>query len=319
MRRAAFVLGLFVATQMGGSAQVALPPLPIIGGGGSQPPARFYADSSFWNTSIPSGAAVDANSAAMIRDAVLAYRPSANFANSDTWGMPIVFARAGDKTYSIGCTKYDCGTQVSFRIPAGAKPNRGSDLHLVVIDGDRELDMFGARYDAVLDRWTASSRYITDAYGWGAVCSQGQRCNGAVASGFAAFGGIPRPEDFGATVMRHALTITTPFTRSGYIACPGTHTDGRNSSSSALPLGARLQLDRSFNVDAQSWPAWKKTIARTLQVYGAYVSDTGGSLAIRGEADLNRQGAWQAINVPEGAGLTDLPWERMRVLRLTRC
>jgi hypothetical protein len=255
----------------------------------------------------------------MVQAALVAYKSNANFANTDSWGIPIVYARSTDKLYNVACTKYDCGTSVSFRIPAGAKPTSGSDRHLVVIDGDRELDMWGATYTSSNDSWSASSRYVTDAYGWGAMCGLGQHCNGSVAAGFAAFGGIPRPEEFAEDVIAHALTITTPLTKSGIIACPATHTDGKSSSAGALPEGARVQLDPSFNVSGQSWPNWLKVIGRTLQRYGAYVSDTGGTLAIRGEADLNRSGAWANAGVPEGANLSALPWEKMRVLDIKAC
>jgi len=280
---------------------------------------RLYSSTSFWNTQISSGASVDSNSAGMVQAALVAYRSNANFANTDSWGIPIVFASSGDKTYNVACTKYDCGTSISFRIPAGAKPTTGSDHHLVVVDGSKELDMWGATYNSSADSWSASSRYVTDAYGWGAMCALGQHCNGSVAAGFAAFGGIARPEEFSDSYIPHALTITTPLTRSGYIACPATHTDGKSSSADALPEGARVQLDPSFNVAGQSWPQWKKVIARTLQVYGAYVSDTGGTLAIRGEADLNRSGAWSKAGVPEGAGISDIPWDHMQVLTLKPC
>ena len=254
-----------------------------------------------------------------MQGALLAYRSNSNFANTDGWGIPIVYARSGDKTYNVGCTRYDCGTSVSFRIPAGALPTTGSDHHLVVIDGTKELDMWLASYDANSDTWSAGSRYVTDAMGWGAMCALGQHCNGSVAAGFAAFGGIPRPEEFSGEVIAHALTITTPLTRSGIIACPATHTDGKSSATNALPEGARVQLDPAFDVASQSWPHWKKVMARTLQVYGAYVSDTGGTLAIRGEADLNRQGAWAGAGIPEGANIGDLPWDRFRVLTVKAC
>ena len=280
---------------------------------------RLYAANSFWNTKISSSPAIDPNSAAIVQASLAAYKSNANFANTDSWGIAIVYAKAGDKTYAIGCTHFDCDKSVSFRIPAGAKPTTGSDQHLVVIDGTKELDMWRASYNAGTGKWSAGSRYVTNAYGWGAVCGLGAHCNGAVASGFAAFGGIPRPEDFKGDVIPHALTITSPFTRADFIACPATHTDGEESSANAIPEGARIQLDPSFNVGAQSWPRWKKVIARTLQVYGAYVSDTGGTLAIRGEADINRQGAWAKAGIPEGAGLSDLPWEKMRVLKLKAC
>lgn len=249
------------------------------------------------------------------------FASNANFANTEGWGIAIVNASTTDKEYTIGCTYFDCGTTVKFRIPMDAKPTTGGDMHLVVVDPAKglELDMWRAEYDATTDTWQAGSRYITDAYGWGAICALGQHCNGAVAAGFAAFGGIPRPEEFAMPVIPHALTLTPPFTRSGYIACPATHTDGEDASVNAIPEGARVQLDPAFNVDATTWPAWKKTLARTLQVYGAYVSDTGGTLAIRGEADVNRQGAWTAVGMAEWASLSDLPWSQMRVLQLTQC
>ena len=283
-------------------------------------PGQLYAASSFWNTPIPPNPAIDPNSALMVVASLGSFASSANFANTEGWGIAIAYASPTDKLYSIGCTYFDCGTSVSFRIPAGAKPTTGSDHHLVVIDpaAGLELDMWRAEYNAATDTWQAGSRYVTNAYGWGAICALGQHCNGAVAAGFAAFGGIPRPEDFAGAVIPHALTLTPPYTRAGYIACPATHTDGEDPSP-AIPEGARVQLDPAFNVEAQSWPAWKKTLARTLQVYGAYVSDTGGTLAIRGEADVNRQGAWAAVGMPEWASLGDLPWNQMRVLQLTQC
>jgi len=301
------------------------PPPPTVSPTPTPPPpvtvltGRLYSSTSFWNTEIGSSPSIDPDSSAMVSGALAAYASNANFANTDSWGVPIVYADSSDKLYNVACTKYDCGTSISFRIPSGAKPTTGSDHHLVVVDGSKELDMWEAVYDSSNDSWSAGSRYVTDAYGWGAMCSLGQHCNGSVAAGFAAFGGIPRPEEFSGNLIPHALTITTPLTKSGFIACPATHTDGKSSSSGAIPEGARVQLDPSFDVAAQSWPQWKKVIARTLQVYGAYVSDTGGTLAIRGEADLNRSGAWSSAGVPEGASISDLPWAKMRVLTIKAC
>src|SRR5205807_564915 len=52
----------------------------------------------------------------------------------------------------------------------------------------------------------------------------------------------------------------------------------------ALPLGAHIQLSPAFDVADQSWPRWEKVVGRALQVYGAYVVDLGGTVAVRGEA-----------------------------------
>lgn len=277
---------------------------------------RLYAPDSFWNVPIPASPPIDPNSAAMVQASLVAYKANANFANTQAWGVPIVYSRNTDPLYEVGCTRYDCGNDIKFHIPLGAKPTTGSDHHLVVVNLDtmEELDMWIATFDG--SHWSAGSRYVTRADGWGAMAKYPAKANGAVASGFAGFGGIPTPEEFASGLIPHALTITTPRTRAGFIACPATHTDGKVDALDALPEGARVQLDPTFVIPS-GWPAWKKTMAKALQVYGAYCSDTGGTLAIRGEADVNRPGAWGSI--PVGANISDLGWEHMRVLDVSKC
>src|SRR5207247_1431530 len=115
------------------------------------------------------------------------------------------------------------------------------------------------------------------------------------------------------------LVLTASLTRSGYIACPATHTDGVSSDAASIPEGARIQLDPSFNVDAQSWPQWEKVIAHALQTYGGYLLDTGGSVALFGESNLNGEPSWSSIGVPTGPSLSNLPWGQFRVLLLQPC
>jgi hypothetical protein len=256
----------------------------------------------------------------MISTAIVGYSSSANFANSDDWGISLAFADGSSKNYTVQCTLYCTGDTVVFPIPAGAQPTTGSDHHLAVVNGNQELDMWLAAYNASNDTWSAGTRAVEDVTGWGAACAEGQHCNGAVAAGFDLLGGAVRPEEIQQGHIDHALSITSPATRSGYIACPATHTDGATSSSSAIPEGARIQLDPSFNVDAQSWPAWEKVVAKALQTYGAYVSDTSGSLAIRGVADMNLGSKnWAWANTPKGASLSNLPWSQFRVIQLQSC
>jgi hypothetical protein len=284
---------------------------------------RLYADSSFWNQSIGPNPAVDPNSAPMVSKSLVNYAGGANFTNSDGWGYPIAHADENSKLYSVGCSKYDCNSDVSIRIPRYAKANSGSDHHLVVVEPStgEEVDMWLGAYNPANDTWTAGSRYGTKADGWGAMCYQYQRCNGAVAAGFAEPGGVVRPEEIEQGHIDHALVIATPYTRAGFIACPATHTDGKFADKAALPEGARIQLDPSFNVDAQSWAPWQKVIARALQTYGAYVADTSGSLEVRAEANLNRgYDAWAKVGISNGSpSMSFLPWSKFRVLKLVAC
>src|SRR2546429_10022699 len=89
---------------------------------------------------------------------------------------------------------------------------------------------------------------MTDATGWGAICALGQHCGGAVPAGFAAFGGVVRPQEIQQGHIDHALVLTASLTRSGYIACPATHTDGVSSDAASIPEGPRTPLVPSFAV-----------------------------------------------------------------------
>ncbi len=278
---------------------------------------RLYADSSFWNTPIAPDARAEPGSATIISNSLVRYASTANLVNSLEHGYPIAYADPASTRFPIGCTKYDCQTNVSFRIPAYARPNTGSDGHLVVLDPatGEELDMFAAACC-----WRAASRYATSMGGSGAICPPGSRCNGAVAAGFAEAAGIIRPEEIAQGHIDHALAVATPYTRADYIACPATHTDGQYSAT-AIPEGARIQLDPGFDVQAQKWPRWQKIIATAFQVYGGYIADTSGSLAVRAEANLDRgYNAWTKAGVPSGSpSLADLPWSRFRLLAVTQC
>jgi hypothetical protein len=279
----------------------------------------FYASTSFWNQPIGSNPTIDPNSAAIVQAALISAAGGANFANTAAWGRAMVYSHNSDPVYTVGCVLYDCGTTITFNIPVGAKPETGSDGHLVVINQDtgQELDMWQAVF--ANGSWSAGSRYLTDSQGWGAICALGQHCGGAVAAGFAAFGGVVRPEEIQQGHIDHALVLTAALTRSGYIACPATHTDGVSPDPGAIPEGAHIQLDPAFNVDAQAWPQWEKVTAHALQTYGAYVLDTGGSIAMFGESNLNGGLAWSSLGVPNGPSLSSLPWGSFRVLQLTAC
>ena len=284
---------------------------------------RLYDPMSFWNQPIPQGAGIDADSASMVSAALVAYGWTANLANSNDWGEPLSYANPVSRLNSVGCTWYDCSTPVSFRIPQSAVPATASDHHLTVIDPstDSELDMWLTSYDAGTDSWSAGSRYVTASNGWGAGCSPGNHCNGAVAAGFAAFGGVVRPEEIAQGHIDHALFFGTPYTRADYIACPATNTDGVATDTAAIPLGGHIQLDPAFDVDGQAWPPWEKVIAHALQSYGAYLGDTAGSLSFAAEPNLDRgYDAWSLAGVP-GAPLwlADLPWSSFRVLQLDPC
>jgi hypothetical protein len=288
----------------------------------TSPFPRLYSASSFINTVIGPSPTLAANSSAMVNEAITGYANSANFADSTSWGIPIVTAAEQSPSYSVGCLYYWCGVPFNpVHIPADAHPNTGSDGHLVILQPDGgEMDMWVAQHTG--STWTAGTRWLTSATGSGANCTQGQTsCGGADTANLALAAGLVRPEEIAQGHIDHALAITTPDTRQGYVACPATNGDGSHTSINSLPIGAHIQLNPNINVASLNLPTWEKVIATALQQYGAYVTDTGGSLAVEAESNLGRTyDAWANAGVPSTApSLANLPWSSMHVLSMTRC
>ena len=138
-------------------------------------------------------------------------------------------------------------------------------------------------------------------------------------SGFALLAGMVMPRELRRGRIDHALLMSYPYTRAGGPVSPATESDGRTRGRSAIPEGARLQLDPSLDLDALGLRGYERTIARALQVYGAYIGDTNGNgvsvYALRLQSTTaNPYGSL----VPDEIypPLDGIPLDRMRVLRL---
>jgi hypothetical protein len=303
----------------------------------------YYSAESFWNTPIAAGATVDPNSANIVATALTPYASGSALSNN-AFGIGYISATSSNTVYTVTSLSGYVGpgqpTSVKFPIPSGVVPSSGSDGHLVVIGppgtayANEELDMWEAcppntSYPSAgysfpcstgTHGWQAGSVFISQINGWGANGVPGSRAFGMYAAGFSGMGGIITPADIASGVIKHALSLMTPetLTQSGapYIG-PATMSDGRHSGY-AIPEGAHIRLNPSFNVAAQSWPAYEKMIAVALQTYGAYVSDTGGSMALYGATDNNAGNkTWASVGVPYDATLANIPWSEMQVLELS--
>jgi len=299
---------------------------------------RFYAPDSFWNRPVPASAPTDPNSRAAVAVSLVAHAHRVGFSNG-AFGIPLAYASARDKVYTIACTgdEGQCNGRKSFPfpIPAGTRVATGSDHHLSVIyptmDGSpfagKELDIWEARYDRATDSWSGIGMNILDLYGSG-VCeptsaqrAAGRSCQSSVAAGVAALGGLVRPEEIAQGHIDHALAIATPANLAGYIACPATHTDG-NHPGPAIPEGGRVQLDPSINVEAEDWPQWIKIIAVALQRYGGINVDYADVPLVRGVTDQNPGvPSWSSVGVPVDRynNLSVIPWNRVRLIATRPC
>lgn len=295
---------------------------------GPTPFLPMYASTSFWRQQLPSNPTLASNSAAIVQTAFTSVATPncplcGSFVNSHTWAQPPIFNHPTDQLYTVTCTLFCSVASVQFRIPAGAQPATGSDGHLGVIDQTlkQELDMWQAVYNSTNNTWSASTVLVNSTVGWGAACAQGQHCNSAVASGFALFGGAVWPDEIRAGVIQHALSMTTPNTLPNVIACPATHTDGQDGAN-GIPEGAHIFLDPSVNINSFGWPSWFVIIAKALQTYGAYISDTSGGPSIRGVDDTNLgTDTWASVGVSNQSPLTpsNFPWSSLRVIQWSTC
>ncbi len=287
----------------------------------SGPVPRLYSPSTFINTPIPASPSVAPNSGAIVSQAIDAYSSGAAIANNDSWGIPVFQASPESSSYNVGCQDYDCWVPFGpVHIPADAQPNSGSDGHMVVMQpGGQEMDMWTAEHNG--NSWTSGSRWETSAAGSAANCTTYHGCGGADVASFALAAGLIRPEEIADGHIDHALAITTPDTRANYVACPATNTDGQHNDANALPIGAHIQLDPNIDVAKLQVPRWEKVIAVALQQYGAYVTDTGGSVALYAESTADRPyNAWAKAGVPSDApSIANLPLNQMRVLSMTDC
>jgi hypothetical protein len=312
-----------VAVQLNGSAgqQLALYTRTVTTSSSTGSFPRLYATSAFINQPVAGSPALASNSAAMVTAAITSAGSSANFSNNADWGVPIMTADPQSSSYNVGCQYYYCDHSFAdMHIPTSAQPNTGSDGHLVVLQPDgSELDLWGGQHTST--GWTSGSRWVESASGPANNCATQTACGGADVANFALAAGLVRPEEIAQGHIDHALAITTPDTRQGYIACPATNSDGKHTDPNALPIGAHIQLNPSINVANLNIPSWQKVIATALQKYGAYVTDTGGSLAVQAESNGGRSyNAWTKAGVPDtGPSLADLPWSSTRILNMTQC
>lgn len=145
---------------------------------------------------------------------------------------------------------------------------------------------------------------------------------GASASGLATVGSMITVEEARRGRIEHAMNLGLKFIGDpNRIYYPATRSDGKDPAPAALPMGSRLRLDPSVDVDALKITPLAKAVARAAQTYGFIVTETSGAVGIGAESGLeekSRTGTdpWPAILglVPDYSQMDGFPWEHVRVL-----
>jgi hypothetical protein len=278
---------------------------------------RWYSVKSPFNTPIPADAAVDPGSALMVQR--MTESLGTFFISVKRWSVPAYYARTKTKRYNIRMSE-SALTAYQVPIPADARPSapfppEETDSAMVVFDPTRgcEYDFWKASKQPD-GSWSARgvSRIETNS---GGIFQRGASARG---SGFALGAGLIRPEELKAGAIKHALVFSLPsdYVKGGGPVRPASESDGASTLRGALPEGARVRLDPSFDLSTLKHP-WQRTIARALQRYGMYLSDRGG-----GGVDLVAQNPQSYAHNPYPWGNQDYAYlpsnliSRLHVLHL---
>lgn len=276
---------------------------------------RPFNDGSPWNIPIAANPSIDSNSAAMIQ-----FFHDRNYQDPRPWininraAAPLWTADANAPRYNVDCGSPNCTFFQNVPIPNNAVPDPESDGHMIVVDVARqkEWDFYRAR-KLPNGSWAADWGAYFDLTGNGVL---GAGVSSARASGFPLSAGLIYADEIAAGRIPHALVMVIAGARQGCRVWPATATHGWSTDSRALPMGARIQLDPTLNVNSLSLSPGAKVIARALQEFGAYVGDEGSS----GAGFIAESFYGKSVNRWTGLlkenDLVGLPTDRFRVLSL---
>jgi hypothetical protein len=156
------------------------------------------------------------------------------------------------------------------------------DRHLLIVDTDRKYlyELYNVFYDSSQSKWYAGSGAFYD------LNKNSRRPDGwtsADAAGLAILPGLIRYDEvYGTNEIGHAFRVTVRAT-DGYVY-PASHEAG--SRSGALPMGARLRLKASVDVNQRTPDPSMQRIFRAMQRHGLIVADNGSDMFITGTYDL---------------------------------
>jgi hypothetical protein len=167
--------------------------------------------------------------------------------------------------------------------PGNVDRRNSQDRHMVIVDRDRNYlyELFNVYYDSVQGKWLAGSGAFFD------MNTNNRRPDtwtSADAAGLAILPGLVRYDeayDPNVTEIRHAFRVTVRATN-GYVY-PASHRAG--STAGALPMGARLRLKGSVDINQRASDPNVRKIFRAMQKYGLIVADNGSDMYITGTYD----------------------------------
>lgn len=264
---------------------------PNLGIGASLNGARPFPSNNAWNMDI-SRFPVHSNSAnliASIGNGTGLHPDFGTFWEGSPIGIPYVVVSGSQTRVPVNFTAYgDESDPGPYPIPSDAPIEGGAasggDRHVLVIDRDT-WNLFE----------TANSYPINGGSSWDAACGAIFSLNSnklrpdtwtsADAAGLPIFPGLVRRDEVEQMAeIRHALRFTVQTSRRSYVY-PATHQAGSTTNVNAPPMGLRVRLKSTFNVNNSVFTPNVRVILRAMQKYGMIVADNGSNWYVTGTHD----------------------------------
>jgi hypothetical protein len=284
-----------------------------------QVPVHTFPASNIWRQVIGAQPALDPSSALFVATLVREREPNTPFGLAKEGGVSVFYTDSNTARFFVPIESLgDARKGVkSVPIPEWVLPDGGTDAHTALIDPVHSLSFEFWQFRNRHGRWVCGNAAVLDLNG----SSLGPSIT-ARASGFSLLGGVIWPQEILGTNIPHALMLVVRKTRKGNAYFPATYSDGWSDEADAIPMGAQVQLDPELDLDTLGLDVYQKAVFRALQLYGAYVGDTGG-LAVkfvcpRSYASDPYVGI-PSYYEPYGTFKIDmLPLNRLRILKLGR-
>ena len=271
---------------------------------------RPFNKRSIWNTKIPAGAKTDPNSQQLIDSLSI----GGFYINIHDWSIPVYFVDSDTipKVNVINSRPgiYGKGFKEPNHIPvlpnfiASPPVGKFSDNHLCIIDTNKmlEWDMWAARKNKE-GNWTTGLGAVTDLNSTGIEKPWFEQKNEfdahrSRAGGFPLIAGLIRPDEIKTGKIEHALVFAYQRGRSEFFIPPASTAQAtvhEMNNKIGIPMGGRIQLDPSINVDTLNLNLAGKIIAKALQEYGAFNGDYAGAAVLYADNSPSAIGQWKGI------------------------
>lgn len=286
MLRTTFLILVFAGICVGQTPQ----PTPSLGIGANLNGARPFPANNAWNVDV-SRYRIHPNSQNIISHIGLntgLHPDFGTFWEGSPIGIPYVVVPGTQTQVPVEFVWYpDESDPGPYPIPSNAPIEGGSssdgDRHVLVLDRDNWL-LYETYYSFPVNngaswtagsgaRWNMRSNKLRP-LGW----------TSADAAGLAIFPGLVRRDEVLAGEIRHAFRFTASVTRDAFVY-PATHSAGSTSNPNAPPMGLRVRLKSSFNLNDPAFSPNVRVILRAMQKYGMILADNGSNWYVTGTHD----------------------------------